>query len=157
MTILKYAGHSVIFQEVPNEITLAFNITGFPHRCPGCHTPELRDDTGRRLLLDLGPLLKWYRNSISCVCFMGGEHNVPEMKIALQMVKDAGMKTCLYSGCDCAEEFADLLPLLDYLKLGHYDEALGGLNNPNTNQSMFAFDEDGVATDITHMFWRKKT
>jgi len=156
MRSLKYSGHSVVFQEVPNEIALAFNITGCPHRCPGCHTPELREDIGRFLLEDLGPLLKWYRNSISCVCFMGGEHNVLEMAQALNVVKSYGLKTCLYSGADTADEFAVLLPLLDYLKIGHYDEALGGLNNPNTNQSMFAFDEDGVATDITNMFWRKK-
>lgn len=157
MTRLKYAGHSVVFQEVPNEITLAFNITGCPHRCPGCHTPELREDIGRPLLEDLDSLLEWYGNSITCVCFMGGEHHVDEMKAALQIVKEAGKKTCLYSGCDTVENFVDLIPFLDYLKLGHYDADRGGLNNPDTNQIMIAFDEYGEWIDITNMFWRKKT
>lgn len=157
MTRLKYAGHSVVFQEVPNEIALAFNITGCPHGCPGCHTPELREDIGRPLLDDLDSLLKWYRHAITCVCFMGGDHCIDELKEALQIAKDAGKKTCLYSGSDTASEFAELIPLLDYLKVGHYDNQLGGLNNPNTNQFMLAFDECGNGTDITNMFWRKKT
>ena len=52
----------------------------------------------------------------------------------------------------------------DYIKLGHYDEELGGLNKETTNQRLYKIThevlEDGVKKlefkDITHLFWKNK-
>ncbi|HIR81761.1 MAG TPA: anaerobic ribonucleoside-triphosphate reductase activating protein, partial [Candidatus Limiplasma merdipullorum] len=39
--------------------------------------------------------------------------------------------------------------MLDYLKLGHYDERLGGLDSPTTNQRFFRI-EAGKLFDQTY-------
>jgi hypothetical protein len=51
----------------------------------------------------------------------------------------------------------------DYIKLGHYDENLGGLNKESTNQKLYhliqtKFDENTHKIefkDITNLFWKK--
>ena len=65
-----------------------------------------------------------------------------------------GLKTCLYSGNDDKEAFQSLYGLLDYLKIGHYDEKLGGLDCPTTNQRFYRFDH-GRLIDETSLFQRK--
>ena len=47
---------------------------------------------------------------------MGEGQNPVQLREALQIGRCHGLKTCLYSGCECVESFRDLLPLLDYLK-----------------------------------------
>ena len=42
----KYLDTQVVFQEFPDEITLAINITNCPCHCPGCHSKELAEDIG---------------------------------------------------------------------------------------------------------------
>ena len=38
--MLKYAGYDIVFQEIPDEVTLAISLTNCPNRCPGCHSPS---------------------------------------------------------------------------------------------------------------------
>ena len=47
--MLKYADYDVVFQELPNEVTLAINISNCPNRCVGCHSAYLMDDVGNPL------------------------------------------------------------------------------------------------------------
>ncbi len=68
---------------------------------------------------------------------MGEGQNPTQLREALQIVRCHGLKTCLYSGCESVEPFFDLLPLLDYLKLGEYRPGRGGLDSPNTNQRFY--------------------
>ena len=68
---------------------------------------------------------------------MGEGQNPAQLREALQIIRCHGLKTCLYSGCERAEPFLDLLPLLDYLKLGEYQPDRGGLDSPNTNQRFY--------------------
>ena len=44
--MLKYAGYDIVFQEIPDEVTLALNLSGCPNGCPGCHSPHLQRDEG---------------------------------------------------------------------------------------------------------------
>ena len=39
----------VVFAEIPDEVSLAINISCCPHRCPGCHSPYLQKDYGVEL------------------------------------------------------------------------------------------------------------
>ena len=156
MISLKFDSIAVVLQEVPNEVSLAFNITGCTHRCPGCHSPHLWENTGADLLIKLDDYLDKYQDLITCVCFMGGEQNPDELRTALQKVRSRSLKTCLYSGSDNIEDFTSLIDWLDYLKFGHYDENLGGLSSPTTNQRMYKITEHGRGYDITHVFWNKK-
>lgn len=45
------------------------------------------------------------------------------------MIRAHGLKTCLYSGASTPSTFRPLFPLLDYLKIGAYDEQRGGLDS----------------------------
>ena len=51
--MLKCCSYDVVCQEIPDEITLAVNISGCPNRCPGCHSPWLWEDEGEALTEDL--------------------------------------------------------------------------------------------------------
>ena len=86
---------------------------------------------------------------------MGEGQNPSELEIALRIIRQHGLKTCLYSGCDQLEPFTKLLPLLDYLKLGAYDARFGGLDSPSTNQRFYRI-EHGTLINQTHLFQRRK-
>ena len=46
---MKYVDTKIVFQELPNEITLAINISGCPCACIGCHSSYLSQDIGESL------------------------------------------------------------------------------------------------------------
>ena len=70
-------------------------------------------------------------------------------------MREHGLKTCLYSGCDSVQPFEPLLPLLDCLKIGHYDEKLGGLDKRKTNQRFYRVEQEKLI-DETEQFQRRK-
>ena len=47
--MLKYVDTKVVFQEVPDEITLAINISNCPCHCINCHSSYLAEDIGEPL------------------------------------------------------------------------------------------------------------
>ena len=49
MPTTKYLDTQIVFAEIPDEITLAINITNCPFRCPDCHSPELQRNIGNNL------------------------------------------------------------------------------------------------------------
>lgn len=165
MSDLKVYSYAIVFQEVPNEVSLAINISGCPHHCEGCHSPELAEDIGNDLFDELPKLLETYNKFITCVCFMGGDQNMKKLKQAIKFVKRHGLKTAVYSGLDIVSPFTneftntgdpmDIGTYIDYLKIGHYDENLGGLSSPTTNQRMYFFLNNSIK-DITSWFQRKR-
>lgn len=154
MNKLKYLGYSIVFQEVPDEVTLAINISGCPHRCEGCHSKYLWEYEGNYISDDLEALIKKYDGLITCVCFMGGDQNPYELVDLLDKVHRHKLKTALYTGEDSLQHISfRVLCNLDYCKIGHYDESMGGLNNKNTNQRMLSWNrQDGKWEDITCLF-----
>ena len=87
MNKLKYTHYDIVFQEVPNEITLVFNISGCPHKCEGCHSQYLWDYIGNYVTDDMEEIIKKYNNLITCVCFMGGDQNLNELTELLFKIK----------------------------------------------------------------------
>ena len=72
--MLKYANFDIVFQEVPDEVTLAINISNCPNQCVGCHSQYLWYDVGDVLDKEaLDELVDKYKSGITCVCFMGGD------------------------------------------------------------------------------------
>ena len=153
---LKYLGYSVVFQEVPDEVSLAINISGCPHRCEGCHSQYLWEYKGEYLLDDIKKLLSLYEGMITCVCFMGGDQNPHDLINCFKRVKDKGLKICLYSGAEDLETLINknIAQHCDYVKTGRYNHSLGGLDNPNTNQRFYQ-RKDGYFEDITKKFYKK--
>ena len=154
MNKLKYLGYSIVFQEVPDEVTLAINISGCPHKCEGCHSKYLWEYKGNYISDDLDNLIEKYKGLITCVCFMGGDQNISELINLSVIVKQYNLKVALYSGQDDGGIFLDpLYKGFDYIKIGHYNQNLGGLNQPTTNQRMYKWNyEKKEWHDITYKF-----
>jgi len=142
--------------EIPDEISLIIPLAGCGHRCKNCHSPHYQDkNNGIELTPELlFPLLDKYKNKVSCICFFGGE-DFDETACYLNDIKHFyNFKTALYSGFDCINTLDQLLlDQLDYLKVGHYNETLGGLDSKTTNQKLFKI-ENSDYIDITYKFWR---
>lgn len=121
---LKYIGYAITFQEVPDEISLVFNISGCPYKCDGCHSTFLWEYIGNYLLDDIEYVIDKYIDYISCICFMGGDQNKSDLIEAMKICREKyHLKTCLYTGNDSLEYIEDILPYLDWLKIGRYDKA----------------------------------
>lgn len=80
--MLKYYNYDIVFQEYPDEVTLAINLTMCPNRCVGCHSAYLREDIGEELTHErLTALIDSYDGTITCVGIQGGD-NDPEAVLA---------------------------------------------------------------------------
>ncbi|MDR2291914.1 MAG: anaerobic ribonucleoside-triphosphate reductase activating protein [Prevotellaceae bacterium] len=155
--MLLYVNFDIVFQEIPNEVTLAVNISNCPNNCKDCHSPYLRENAGEALNENIiAAWIEKYGNAITCICFMGGDaepREVERLAAFVQSASDRKIKTGWYSGKADLPEDIDLASF-DYIKLGAYVEHLGGLNRRTTNQRFYRI-ENGTLTDMTDWFWRK--
>jgi len=158
--MIKYKDYYIVFEEIPEKVTLAVNITNCQNRCVGCHSPELRENIGTELTKEEVDKMIKENDGINCFLFMG-EGNDKECLISLmQYMKDKypSLKLALYSGREKVE--GELLRYLDYVKVGPYIEMYGPLNKETTNQRLYKVEHEFVdteyrITDITDMFWKK--
>lgn len=139
--MLKYVDAKVVFAEVPDEVTLAINISNCPCQCKGCHSSYLAQDIGEPLDLQHLTDLIDASKGITCVCLMGGDANPSEIDDIAQDIKEyyPNLKVGWYSGRDYISEDIDL-ENFDYIKYGHYDKDKGPLNSKTTNQIMLEID-----------------
>lgn len=140
---------SIVFQEVPNEISLCFSITGCKVACTGCHSTELWHASNGNHLSNTS-FRNWltkYQNLISCVLFFGGEWQAKALIEKLRIAKSWGLKTCLYSG----EKHIDIsiCEHLNFLKTGPWQSTLGGLDSINSNQ---VFRNVQTGEKLNHLF-----
>ena len=152
--MLKYANFDIVFQEIPDEVTLAINISNCPNHCPGCHSKYLWEDIGDVLdKKSLDQLVEKYKSGITCVCFMGGDASPYEVSNLAMHLKSAykDLHTAWYSGKNELPEVFHA-ETFDYIKLGKYDEKLGALDSATTNQRMMKRLADGRIKDITERF-----
>ena len=156
--MLKYVDTKIVFQEIPDEITLAINISNCPCHCEGCHSPYLAEDIGEPL--DLQHLTNLIDNNrgITCICIMGGDANPSEVDDIAQDIKEyyPELKVGWYSGRQELSKDIDL-ENFDFVKLGPYIEELGPLNSKTTNQVLLEIEvvQGKVFTkDITAKFWK---
>jgi anaerobic ribonucleoside-triphosphate reductase activating protein len=150
--MLKYTNYNVVFQEVPNEVTLAINISGCPNKCKGCHSPYLMQDIGEWLTISvLDNFIVKYGESITCICFMGGDNNPKEVEhLATHIKQSTHLKTAWYSGKNLLPD--NISPLnFNFIKLGPYIQELGALKSPTTNQRFYEII-NGKMVDKTHLF-----
>lgn len=152
--MLKYYNYDIVFQEVPDEVTLAVNLTNCPNRCKGCHSPHLREDIGHVLdLAEIEKLIASYDNCITCFCFMGGDADKKEVERLARFIREHyGLKTAWYSG---RNEMPDDTKCFNFVKLGPYMPEYGGLRSQKTNQRFYQ-NNDGTFIDITSHYWKKQ-
>lgn len=145
--MLKFDSYSIVFSEIPDEITLAFSITNCQNHCIGCHSPFLREDRGTPLLKNLNQIVSQYKDHVTCVLFLGNGDDDDEIELASKLIKDNfELKTALYTGDD---PYIHETKYLDYLKTGEYIEEFGGLNCCTTNQHLFKMKNGEKVEDIT--------
>lgn len=159
--MLKYVETAITFAEVPNEITLCINISNCPHNCKGCHSPYLKEDTGKPLTWNNLNTLIHINEGITCVAFMGG--NAKDVNNLAYHVHKSGLLTCWYTG-DTELNKAIELQNFNFIKIGPYIEELGPLNKRTTNQRFYEViplkDELGnrlyKLEDKTYLFWKNE-
>ncbi|MCQ2174273.1 MAG: anaerobic ribonucleoside-triphosphate reductase activating protein [Bacteroidales bacterium] len=135
---MKYVDTKVVFREVPEEVTLAINISGCPVRCPGCHSSYLVRDVGEILdAVSLKSLID-SNKGISCVSFMGGDADPSYIRDLAVWVRSnyPGLKTSWYSGRSL-EQAGDVIPELDFIKVGPFIDEFGPLDKETTNQRFY--------------------
>ena len=155
--MLKYVNTGVVFQEIPDETTLAINISGCPCRCPGCHSQFLWGDVGEPLTSSvLDDFVVEYGADITCIAFMGGDADPAEVNRLARYVHEhyPRLRVAWYSGrlrVPSSVRKQDF----DYIKVGPYLRHLGPLKQRTTNQRLYRQTADGTFEDITSRFRRK--
>lgn len=163
--MIKYVDTKVVFQEIPDETTLAINISNCPCHCKGCHSSYLAEDIGE--ILDEDALVSLLRGNkgITCVAFMGGDSDPEYLNWLASIMRDmsdgepgnwANVKIAWYSGRQELSPDIDLRNF-DYIKLGPYIEEKGPLSSRTTNQVMLQIDNNcgrSIVKDITSRFWK---
>ena len=155
--MLNYLNTGIVFQEIPDEVTLSINITGCPCRCPGCHSQYLWENIGQPLTpMVLDQFMKEYGGEITCICFMGGDADPKYVSQLAQYLhrEHENLKVAWYSG---RQQFPKNIRKrdFDYIKLGPYIEHLGCLKDRTTNQRLYKRAVGDDFTDITSRFWKK--
>ena len=155
--MLKYVNTGIVFQEIPDEVTLAINISNSPCHCPGCHSHYLWEDIGLPLNAEaVDAFVNEYGKNITCIAFMGGDNDPMGVNMLAQYIHEEHpqYKVAWYSGrvrITSAVNKADF----DYIKVGPYLKHLGPLKQPTTNQRLYRQNDTGEFEDITSRFWRK--
>ena len=159
--MLKYVNTAIVFSEVPDEITLAVEISGCPIHCPACHSKHLWEDIGTEITYEeLDKMLN--TPAITCICFMGGDQDLDNLEKIFEYCynKNKLLRIAWYSGREQIPKHK-CINYLDYIKIGPYKEEYGPINQKTTNQRMIAFNHprggvcaDWYEMDITYKFWK---
>lgn len=156
---MKYVDTAIVFDEVPDEITLAINISGCPCNCEGCHSSYLAEDTGVPLDYETIKGLIEKNRGITCLCFMGGDAHPEGINYFSKRLREdyPSLKIAWYSG---RQELAEEIDLdnFNFIKLGPYVKERGPLTEPTTNQRFYRVIHTEVPSVIlveeTHRFWK---
>ena len=156
--MLHYVDTDIVFQEIPDEVTLAVNLSGCPCRCPGCHSKHLWGEGGE--VLDgeaVECMLKALRQEVTCLSLMGGDAQPAEVDRLAGWLRKRHPKLHIawWSGRSLLSPQVSLNNF-DYIKLGPYLAHLGPLKSRSTNQRLYRV-VGGCLHDITSHFWQNST
>lgn len=147
---MKFTNYDIVFREIPDETTLAINISGCPCHCPGCHSSYLAEDIGEELTYESLMNMVNGNVGITCISFMGGDADPCYLNHLAELLRSSepSIKIAWYSG---RQELSDKVNVknFDYIKLGPYIEELGGLDKRTTNQVLYKVVGSDLV-DITH-------
>ncbi len=155
--MLKYVNTGIVFQEIPDEVTLSINLSNCPCHCPGCHSQYLWQDIGEPLTpMTLESFIRDYGGEITCICFMGGDAEPTYINTLARYLRreHPELKIAWYSGrakVPSSVRKSDF----DYIKVGPYIEHLGCLKERTTNQRLYKRASGDDFTDITPLFWKR--
>lgn len=148
----KYVEDKIVFEEIPDCVTLAVTISNCPFHCHGCHSSYLREDVGK--VLDESEIERLFKKhkGFNCFLFLGDSHVVDVVNCAKYIKEKYNeIKLAIYSGYDTI--LPEYNTIFDYIKTGKYIEENGPLSTPTTNQRLYEIN-NGKETDITYKFWK---
>lgn len=155
--MLKYVDTKIVFEEVPDEVSLAISISNCPCNCKGCHSSYLSKDIGTILGSTELMYLINQNKGITCVCFMGGDKSPITINELSCLIKEVfpDLKVAWYSGRDIISEDINVKNF-DYIKVGSYKESYGPLTSRSTNQRLYKIVHDSSIKlyNITYKFWK---
>ena len=143
--MLKYVNTDVVFQEIPDEVTLAINISNCPCRCPGCHSHYLWEDIGLPLnTAAIDDFVGQMAHDITCISFMGGDADPKGVNLLAQYIHEEypQLRVAWYTGRIRIPSIVNKADF-DYIKVGPYIRHLGPLNQETTNQRMYRQTDNG--------------
>ena len=150
--MIKFKDSYIVFEEIPDRVSLAVNITNCQNNCIGCHSPELRLNNGEELTEEIIDKLINENYGIDCFLFMGeGKDRGRLLELAKYIKRNYDLKVAIYSGRSDVE--LDFYEVFDYIKVGEYKEEFGPLNRDTTNQRLYEVTSNNVI-DITSKFWK---
>jgi anaerobic ribonucleoside-triphosphate reductase activating protein len=155
--MLKYVNSDIVFQEIPDEVTLAINISNCPCHCPGCHSHYLWEDIGLPLNTNaIDDFVQKFGSNLTCIAFMGGDGDPRGVNQLAQYVHEEypQLRVAWYSGRTVISPAVHKEDF-DYIKIGPYIKHLGPLKKPTTNQRLYRQNDQGEFEDITSRFWKK--
>lgn len=133
---MKVLSEQIVFQEVPNEISLSFLIAWCPLKCEGCHSKEWNNWNQWFFLTEeeFNWKIEKYKWMITCVLFLWWEWHNEELIKYLKIARWNWLKTCLYTWLLNVKK--DLKEHLSYLKTWPWIKSLWWLDSKNTNQKL---------------------
>ena len=161
----------ITLTEIPDRISYFIELGNCSKHCPNCHSPYLSDTViSPPDLAGVGRMVEHAaERGADAIVLMGGTTNGISDDDLITICRTLGniLPVGLYSGRDDEERDKDiaLRGSLHWLKTGSYQEELGGLDSPRTNQrfyeleARFVFDRSGsyiqtdtIFHDLTHLF-----
>lgn len=175
--MLKVFDTAIVFAEVPDEVSLALNISECPGYCGhmengefvlDCSEPWLLESVGDELTKQKLDELISSHSDITCVAFMGGDNDQESVYSLTNYIHEKyhNLKVAMYSG----REFINmkLASVLDYYKVGRFIMPLpkehpeewwktncGVIGFTFSNQLMFKREGDKLI-NITYRFRENK-
>lgn len=135
--------YGITLTEIPDEITLYFNIGNCECHCKGCHSDFLWDtylNTPMKTVDEILSIVKKYKDDATAIVFMGGNRNGMDFEeFADKVLKPVSefMDVGIYMGAWDANDLFVASQYCRWIKVGCYKEDYGGLDSPATNQLFF--------------------
>ena len=150
----------ITLNELPEYISVYFEIANCKQRCKGCHSVWLQENAP---YLSIKEILSYAKTQIdrgaNAIILMGGTTNGIPTDSLKKLINTLAYyaPVCIYSGSDNTKADLDLLKnsKLKWLKTGSYQELKGGLDVDTTNQRFYVkYTEDRIF-DMTPIFFKQ--
>lgn len=141
--LVPVAGKGITINEVPDRMSVYFEIGECRQNCKGCHSPHLHTQIKDKMsVADMKSYAQRMINEgANAIVILGGTTNglsLVDMKNIIDTLSDVA-PVCLYSGTDDKDinEWITDHTGVNWIKTGSYKEDLGGLQSPKTNQRFY--------------------
>lgn len=151
--------YGITLTEVPDHIALFLEFGNCQLRCKGCHSESLWRPVEKQMTsVDVCSIAKKYKElGANAVVLMGGTTNGVPMsdlgELITMLKNNFGNCIGLFSGLQKLEAHSEFLCDLRWIKVGPYEESLGGLRSPLTNQRFYEIINN-VPINKTYLFRR---